>query len=269
MSSSVNSPMAGYEKEVFTAPIESGSLVSHDVYSRGCGPVVVIIQELPGIGSETLRLADSFVDQGFSVILPHLFGPLGKTSMLGNLARVFCMRREFALFSKNRCSPVVDWLKALCRHQKDKRDVGGVGVIGMCLTGNFAISLMADESVLAAVASQPSMPVHDQNAIHMSEEEVRQISARLEEHGPMLAYRIAGDKICRAEKFTALDGTFNKSAERMTLKTLPGKGHSVLTLDFVNEAGHPTRKALDEILEYFTQKLNSGQTRSSPEPAGV
>ena len=37
--------------------------------------------------------------------------------------------------------------------------------------------------------------------------------------------------------------------------TLPGKGHSVLTLDFVNENGHPTREALANVLQYFEDQL--------------
>jgi hypothetical protein len=39
------------------------------------------------------------------------------------------------------------------------------------------------------------------------------------------------------------------------LKTLPGDGHSVLTLDFVDASGHPTREALDEVLGYFSKTL--------------
>jgi len=255
MNASINSPMADYQKEVFAAPVASGLVVSHDVYTKGEGPVVVIIQELPGIGPETLSLAEAFNSRGFTVVMPHLFGPLGKTSLAGNLARVFCMRREFTLFSKNRSSPIVDWLKALCRNQRDKHGCDGVGVIGMCLTGNFAISLMADASVLAAVASQPSMPVHDQTQIHMSTADVEVVAQRLDAVGPMLAYRMEGDKICRAEKFVALDHAFNRGSERIRLRTLPGKGHSVFTLDFVDEEGHPTRKALGEMLEYFGQRL--------------
>lgn len=252
----MSSTMSAYSKEAFSALISSGKSVSHDVYSKGKGPVVVIIQELPGIGPETLSLADIFVAKGFTVVLPHLFGPLGKISLYGNLLRVFCMRKEFSLFSKNRCSPVVDWLKALCMKLRETHAVEGVGVIGMCLTGNFAISLMADDSVLAAVASQPSMPVNDQTQLHMSVQDVEKISAKLDKAGPMLAYRFEGDKICRAERFTAIDCAFNKkAAQRIQLKTLPGKGHSVLTLDFVDEEGHPTRQALDEIVSYFKQNL--------------
>lgn len=251
-----------FNKSVFSAPLNDGKMVSHDVYQRGSGPAVVIIQELPGIGQETLALADEFVDAGFSVVMPHLFGPLGKTSMVGNLMRVFCMRREFQIFQANKSSAIVDWLKALCRDVQAQNSVPGVGVIGMCLTGNFAISLMADDSVLAAVASQPSIPVGKSSALHMSDADVETISQRIDATHPIKAYRFAGDPLCDAKKFAAIEETFNcGDKQRIELNTLPGRAHSVLTIDFVNQQGHPTRQALDDILSYFRQQL-SGETSS-------
>jgi dienelactone hydrolase len=242
-------------KTEFTATVFTGHTITHDVYKLGAGKPIVIIQELPGIGIETLRLAELFVEQGFEVYLPHLFGPLGKTNVVGNLARVFCLRKEFHLFQKNKTSPIVDWLKALC--QKIKTDTGapGVGTIGMCLTGNFAISLMADDSVLAAVSSQPSMPLGSQSDLHMSDADVEAIKHRIDNVAPVYAYRFEKDSMCTAKKFDAVEQAFNNDAHRVNLRTLPGKGHSVLTLDFVDEKNHPTRQALDEIFAYFTKEL--------------
>jgi len=249
-------PIADYDRSPFAATCDGGTRIEHDIYTRGDGPPVVIIQELPGIGPETLRLADEFAARGFSVALPHLFGPLEKISMVGNLVRVLCMRREFALFEANRSSPVVDWLKALCREMKTRRQVRGVGVIGMCLTGNFALSLLADDSVLAAVASQPSMPLMKASALHMSSDDIALIRRRIEQTAPAHAYRFAGDPMCNADKFQAIDAAFNDDGVvRMVNHVLPGKGHSVLTLDFADERGHPTRQALDDILAYFTAQL--------------
>ena len=241
----------GYEKEVFTGALTSGEKVSHDLYTRGQGPVVLIIQELPGIGQETLRLADLFIDKGYSVALPHLFGPLGRTSMLGNLARVFCMRREFHLFLKNGSSPIVGWLKALCQTLRTRSGQDGVAVIGMCLTGNFAMSLMADDAVLAGVASQPAMPFFSQGALHMSDDEMASVRERLDQVGPMMALRFEDDRLCTATKFEAIDRGLNQDGHRVRQRVLPGKGHSVLTKDFVDEAGHPTRKAFDDVVAYF------------------
>ena len=67
----------GYQKTIFEAHASNGHLITHDVYRRGSGAPVVLLQELPGIGQETLSLADQLVNAGFEVVMPHLFGPLG------------------------------------------------------------------------------------------------------------------------------------------------------------------------------------------------
>ena len=249
--------ISAYQKEVYSAKIKSGHTISHDVYSRGAGKICIIIQELPGIGQETLALADKFVERGYKIILPHLFGPIGKTSMGGNLFRVFCMRKEFKVFAKNESSPIVDWLKALCAKMKADYQVAGVAVIGMCLTGNFAISLMAEEAVLASFSSQPSMPFQTQNALHLSDGDVEIIKTKLDNVGAMHCGRFEGDKLCTAQKFDLIDRKFNTGGkERIKLHTLPGKGHSILTLDFVDEKGHPTINALNEVMDYFDRQLS-------------
>lgn len=247
--------MQGYSCRSFAAPLADGTLVAHDVYTAGTGPVVVIIQELPGIGQETLRLAARLREAGFTTVLPHLFGPLGRVSLLGNLVRVFCMRREFRVFETGRSSPVVDWLRALCRDLVDRHGVAGVGTIGMCLTGNFAISLLADDAVLAGVASQPSLPIRAHGALHMTDADIARVRQRLDTLEPALALRFEGDPMCTAGKFDAYASAFNDDRERIRLRTLPGKGHSVLTLDFVDDANHPTDKALTEVIEYFHTAL--------------
>jgi dienelactone hydrolase len=248
-----------YEKSCFSANTKSGREIVHDVYSLGQGKICVIIQELPGIGQETLALADRLRKSGYRVVLPHLFGPLGKTSHL-NLARVlFCMRKEFHLFAKNRSSPIVDWLAALCNHLKDQFQVSGVGVIGMCLTGNFAISLMANQSVLAAYSSQPSLPLFNQSGLHMFAEEMEKVKTRLDqpEMEPMHCGRFEKDKLCKDAKLVSLDAEFNQDHPRIVLHQLPDKGHSILTLDFVDDPSHPTYQLLDKIIAYFDRQLGT------------
>ena len=248
--------ISAFEKDIFTATTSDGHDICHTVFRRGSGAPVVLIQELPGIGQETLALADRLICAGFEVILPHLFGPVGKTSIAGNLLRVMCLRKEFRLLASDRSSPIVDWLRALCRKVRDERKCAGVGVIGMCLTGNFAISLIGDDSVLAAVASQPAMPFFTQGALHMTPEAVAHSRAALDAKGPMQVLRFEGDPLCTAAKSECIKRAFNDDGTtRVKEVTLPGKGHSVLTLDFVDEAGHPTRVALDGVVAYFDQHL--------------
>ena len=247
--------MQGYSKTEFSTDAVDGKPLKHDVYTKGEGPVVLIIQELPGIGVETLRLADKLQAAGFRVVLPHLFGPLGKLSFVGNIARLFCMRREFSLFERHKTSPVVRWLGALCAALKQQYQQPGIGVIGMCLTGNFAISLMANEAVLAAVASQPSLPLFAPSALHMSEQDIQEIRQGLDEKGAMLAFRFAGDKLCPQAKFDALEAAFNDDRERIRLTNVPGNKHALLTVHFIDAAGSPTDQALQQVLAYFKDKL--------------
>ncbi len=232
--------------------LAGGRMLERDVYTLGSGPVVLVIQELPGIEVETVRFARRLVERGFTVVLPHLVGPLGKNTTNANLLQVICVRREFRIFARGEASPVVDWLKALCRRLRDDHGGNRIGVVGMCLTGNFAISLMADDAVFAAVSSQPSLPILGEDHLHMASEEVVAIRRKLDEVGPMKAYRFEGDRLCSARRFDAIDAAFNDDGgQRIEMNTLPGNGHAVFTHDFVDEAGHPTREALDEVAAYL------------------
>jgi hypothetical protein len=67
----------------------------HCIYRLGRGSSVVIIQARPGIGQATLDWPQLFVAQGFSAYLPHLFGPIAKISLVGNVARVFACAKSF------------------------------------------------------------------------------------------------------------------------------------------------------------------------------
>jgi dienelactone hydrolase len=246
-----------YIKEEYSFKMRNNKIATHDVYTQGTGKkVVVIIQELPGIGQETLSLADKFFERGYTVVLPHLFGPLGKIAIAGNLMRVVCMRREFKIFAKNESSPVVDFLSQLCSALKAKYKVKGVAVIGMCLTGNFAISLMANEDVLAGFASQPSLAILKEKSLHMSSGEIENIKKNIDKVGPMHCGRFEKDPLCTHKKIELLDSTFNQDdMERIIFHEIPGKGHAILTLDFVNEEGHPTYKTLERVFEYFDGQL--------------
>ncbi|MEO0339664.1 MAG: dienelactone hydrolase family protein [Bacteroidota bacterium] len=255
MSSPKPVPITDYQKFAFGAPIKSGHHIDHDVYVRGQGSkVLVLIQELPGIGKETLALADQFVAEGYRVYLPHLFGPIGKTSVVANTIRVFCMTKEFSLFSANKSSPIVDWLKALCLKVKEDNNVKGVATIGMCLTGTFALALMADDSVLASYASQPALPIFNQKGLHLSKDEIEQINSRLDDLEPMHCARFKKDKLCTAAKFAAINKAFNTDKKRVKLHEIPGKGHSVFTLDFDKGDGQP-QEILQEVIAYFNRSL--------------
>ncbi len=244
--------LEGFDSFPFEGPLAAGDSASFTVHHRGEGPPVIIWQELPGIGPQTLRLAERLEQAGYAVYLPHLFGPLGRVSFAGNIARLFCMRRVFHLFAANRASPVVNWMKALCRHVRDRHGGRQVGTIGMCLTGNFALALMADDAVLAGVASQPSLPVFNTPALHMSADEIAAARRGMKRKGPALAMRYEGDPICRAGKMQAIERAFGKG---VIIRQFPGRGHSLLTL-------HWNEQAFQTVLDYLSARFGHVQDAS-------
>lgn len=229
----------------FTGPLAGGRDATHDVHVAGDGPPILILQELPGIGPETLALAQKLNNNGFTVYLPHLFGTFGKITMKRNLLRMLCIRREFNIFLKGKQSPVAAWMGALASHIREREGSEGVGVIGMCLTGSFALSLMAEDAVVGGVASQPALPVRGHEHLHMSEADVANARAGMEAKGTGLAMRYSCDKLSTRTHLRALEQAFG---ELLETETYAGDGHSLLTLDFHDPA-------YDRMHDYFRARF--------------
>jgi dienelactone hydrolase len=188
-----------------------------------------------------------------------------------------CVSAEFRALAANVSSPVTQWLRALAKLAHHECGGPGVGAIGMCFTGNFALSMMLEPSVLAPVLSQPSLPLNDPAGIEISPEEIQAVRARLDDENlTVLAYRFEGDPFSRAQRFAAYaeklgsrfigrvspDSAANPDAPPFFAKHVPSP-HSVVTVHLVDEAGEPTIKARDEILSFFAYRLAGG-----PIPAG-
>ena len=135
--------------------------VTHPTYRKGSGPGVIVIHEIPGLTPEVIGFAEEVVAAGFTVVLPHLFGtpeePTNARSLLKAFPRV-CVSREFTTLATGRASPVTRWLRSLASSLHDELGGPGVGALGMCLTGGFALAMMVDDSVAAPVLCQPSAP---------------------------------------------------------------------------------------------------------------
>ncbi len=241
------------------------------VYRRGRGPAVVIIHEIPGITPEVARFARRVSDDSFRVYLPNLFGtpnqPFSLPYLAGQSVRA-CISREFSLLAKGASSPVTDWLRALCRRAHEECGGAGVGAIGMCLTGNFALALMVDECVMAPVLSQPSLPLGvtkgHRAALHVSREQLEVVRKRAREGCGVLGMRFSADPLCPAERFETLRRELGAGFEAIEIDSGPGNAHgiprmahSVLTRDLVDEEGHPTRAALERVLGLFRERLRS------------
>ncbi|HKV40643.1 MAG TPA: dienelactone hydrolase family protein [Blastocatellia bacterium] len=257
-------PLAGYDEFKY----------SHDsrtrtVFRKGNGPAVVVIHEVPGITPEVARFADRVAAAGLTVFLPCLFGTPGRPAstpyILKELGRV-CISREFYCLAEKRSSPITDWLRALCRHAHGACGGPGVGAIGMCLTGNFALALMVDEVVMAPVLSQPSLPfptsASKKSALAISDNELEVVKSRTAQGCGVLGLRFTEDRGCPPERFAALRHHLGSGFDGIEIDSSPQNAwgikqtaHSVLTADLVDEAGHPTREALDRVLAFFQKRL--------------
>ena len=163
----------------------------YPVFRAGTGPGVVIMHEIPGITPQVASFARRVANEGFSVALPEMFGTTGKDlsgAYAGREILRACIRREFHVLAARGSSPITIWLRALCRDLH--AEVGGVGVgaLGMCLTGNFALALMVDPSVMAPVLSQPSLPFPvgsaRRSALHISDGDLGEGAATRSFAGP-------------------------------------------------------------------------------------
>lgn len=243
------------------------------VYVAGEGPAVIVMTEMPGISPHVARFARWVRDAGFRVYMPSLFGRDGDVPDAETAAGVFrraCVSAEFRALGGGSSSPVSNWLRALARLAHGESGGRGVGAIGMCFTGNFALNMMLEPALLAPVVSQPSLPLDNPGGIESSPEELAKVRARLERDDlTVLAYRFAGDAFCRAERFAAYQTALgDRFIGRVLPDTAANTGpkppffeqfvktpHSVVTVHLVDEAGQPTLAARDEILAFFQKRL--------------
>lgn len=242
---------------------------TRDVYRRGSGPGVIVMHEIPGITPPVARFATIVADAGFTVLMPNLFGTPGRAMSppyaLGQVARA-CISHEFRVFAANATSPIISWLRALCAAAHAELGGPGVGAIGMCLTGNFALALMVDESMMAPVLSQPSLPVgisrSSKRGLHLSKDDLDIVKKRAAAGVPLLGLRFTDDGMCPPERFDRLREELGPAFEAIEIDSsrgnearIPRTAHSVVTQDLVDEAGHPTRVALDRVLSFFGERL--------------
>ncbi len=247
---------------------------SHDgctrpVYRKGEGPAVIVMHEVPGISAEVLRFARKVVDAGFTVFLPHLFGVLGKRtnefSRLSELAKL-CVSREWHVLAENRSSPIADWLRALARHAHQEIGGPGVGAVGMCVTGNFALTMTLDREVIAPVLAHPSFPLpispRKAAALHVTPETLDNARRRIRDEGlRVLGVRFTGDVLfCRRPRFDTLRRELGEGFEEVEVpgtsaKLHPEPPHSVLTIGLIDREGEPTREAVDRVIGFLRERL--------------
>ncbi|MED5619118.1 dienelactone hydrolase family protein [Ideonella sp. BN130291] len=266
------SPDALLDFERRTIKLDERSKV---VYVAGTGPAVIVMTEMPGISPQVARFSRWVRDAGFTVFMPSLFGQDGAVPSAEEGVAVFkraCVSAEFRALEAGSASPAIAWLRQLARLAHQECGGPGVGAIGMCFTGNFALSLMLEPATLAPVVCQPTLPLDAPGAVGLPDTELAAIRHRLEaEDLTVMGYRFEGDKWCTAQRFQAYAQALGP---RFVARVLPDSAahpepppffkqvvaspHSVVTAHLIDEAGQPTLDARDEILRFFSQRLQWG-----------
>ena len=232
----------------------TASGVTHPTYRRGRGPGVVVISEIPGITEEVVAFSDEVVGLGCTVVMPHLFGkapssdsPMAAMSSL----RQACVNREFNKLRLHQTSPIADWLRSLARELHAELGGPGVGAVGMCFTGGFALAMMVDDSVVAPVVAQPSLPfpVGKSRAadLNLSPTDLTKVKERAAAGCQVLGLRYTGD-LASGTRFDTLTQEIGDAFIRVEF---PGRKHSTLT-------AHRQQDGVDRVLAFFQEKLLVG-----------
>jgi dienelactone hydrolase len=263
--SAPTSDLTGWRKTPHT-----GAGITHDVYEKGAGPGVVLVPEIPGISPEVLGLGEHLVEQGFTVAIPSLFGTPGRRVTVGYTAGVFarlCVTAEFRAFATGARRPVADYLRDLARDLAARTPGPGVGVIGMCFTGGFALAAAVDEVVVAPVLSQPSVPLplgaRRRQDAGVSAEELAEVAERTTRSNLcLLGLRFSGDRGCPPERFATLRERLGDAFEIIELDSSPGNpggfcraAHSVLTAEVRERPGHPALDARERVVAFLRERL--------------
>jgi len=240
---------------------------TRDVYRRGAGPAVIVIHEMPGLHPQVIRFADRVAAAGMTVWCPSLFGepgrPVGRGYGLREIAAAICIRREFTVWAADRSSPIVDWLRALARKAHGECGGRGVGAVGMCFTGGFAMAMMTESAVVAPVVSQPSLPLPvfpgkgcRKPAIDMSAAEIACARRRFEDEDlSAVGLRFKGDPLVPGARFDRYAAEFGARFERWDIdpaEARPGglpHPHSVLTLNLREDGA--TKAAEQRVITFF------------------
>lgn len=235
----------------WTAGSHSHDGTTHPTYRKGTGPGVVVIHEVPGLTPKVIGFGEELVAAGYTVVMPSLFGepeaPFGPKAVARTMARV-CVSAEFTKLATGVTTPVAGWLRSLARALHAELGGPGVGALGMCFTGGFALAMMVDDAVAAPVLCQPSapFPVGSRRAadVNLSPADLERVKERVAGGCAVLGLQFEKDP-ATGTRFDTLDRELGDGFIRIDL---PGKGHSTVT-------EQRSQVAVDRVLSFFAERL--------------
>ena len=244
--------------------------LSRTVFRTGMGPAVIVMHEVPGLYPEVVDFGRAVAAEGLTVFMPSLAGTPGRGFSLPynvqTLLRV-CIAREFTVFATRRASAITEWLRALARQAHTACGGPGVGAVGMCLTGGFALAMMLDDALIAPVLSQPSLPAAftaaQKRDLGLDGASLTRVAARSERDGVcLMALRFTRDRMVPAERFDSLRRLLKERFIAVEIDSSWGNphgikpwAHSVLVHDYVDAPDHPTLAARRQVMGFFRSRL--------------
>ena len=263
--------LSNFTKETFEAGGET-----REIYRGGTGPAVIVIAEIPGITPHVLGFAERVVEIGCTAVLPVLFGtpgldlaaisPVKAVPQFAKLITSLCVSREFTNWATGKTSPVIAWLRELAKAEHERCGGPGVGAVGMCFTGGFALAMSTIPEVIAPVLAQPSLPFaatkKQQNTIDISEADLEIVSNRCAAADlKVVGLRFAGDRMVPQARFDFLKRRLGDAFIAVVLPDEsahpdgPKAKHCTLTEHLNDEPGNPTHDGLQLVLEHFRSNL--------------
>jgi len=250
----------GYDSGSFEFATSLGVLTRRVVRRDAAGPTVILLHEAGGLSPSTLDVAAVLAGEGYRIVMPVLTDApwtWGKRShVIANMVRI-CVSRELAALSLGQTGAIVEWLRALAdlEHNTTKRPVA---VIGMCMTGGFALGTVTCPGVKAAVMSQPSLPFVlriGRSDLGLSPSDLDDVKASVGTGSCIRAMRFSRDRISPPSRLKLIQKTF-PDAECRPVETTNPKHHSVLALAVRPDAWPDLRLALDETLAFLARHLS-------------
>jgi dienelactone hydrolase len=237
--------------ESWTPGSHTANGVTHPTYRKGSGPGVIVIHEVPGITPKVIAFAEEVVARGFMVVMPSLFGrPEAEATVpesLRSIARI-CVSREFIMFALGRTSPVAAWLRSLARELHAQFGGPGVGAVGMCLTGGFALAMLADAPIAAPVLAQPATPAPVGKArradLGISRADLESVKSKVADGCQVLGLRYERDPAVG----TRFETLRRELGDNFIAVEFPGRKHATLT-------EHRHQEGVDRVLAFLEQKL--------------
>jgi len=239
----------GWVKGSFTA-----ATFMRDTYRKGAGPIVIVVHEIPGITPAVERFANEVVDRGFTVVMPDLVGTPGREvsgKYIASSMLKVCISKEFTTLAMNQTSPIIAWLRALARSLHNEVGGKGVGAVGMCFSGGFALGMMVDDIMVAPVLSQPSLPFAMGKArgtdLNLSPDDEAVIAERAANGCQVLGLRFTQDRAV-GDRFSSLRSLLGDAFIAIELPSSKPSDHSVLT----EQRDEPS---VQRVLDFFAEKL--------------